>query len=171
MAARRRPPRRPGAPAGRLRLRPARVQPALAGARAGLLPAARHYGLGLLAYFPLQNGLLTGKYTRTEAPPSGKITRFKPHLLEAAPWDALDRLREFAADRSITPVHVAYGWLLAQPGVSGLVTGATTVAQVEQNAAATGWSPTPEEEAQLRALFPGELSGKPGRHAPPAAAA
>ncbi|MBB5791082.1 aldo/keto reductase [Jiangella mangrovi] len=136
-----------------------------------LLPAVRHYGLGLLPYFPLQNGLLTGKYTRTEAPASGKITRFKPHLLESAPWDALDRLHEFAAARSITPIHVAYGWLLAQPGVSGLVTGATTVAQVQQNAAATGWLPTPDEEAELRALLPGELSGKPGRHAPAAAAA
>jgi hypothetical protein len=48
------------------------------------------------------------------------------------------------------------------------VTGAITVAQVEQNATATGWLPTPDEQAELRALLPGELSGKPGRHAPTA---
>nr|WP_198664174.1 aldo/keto reductase [Jiangella endophytica] len=136
----------------------------MAGARAR--PAARRPALRAraLAYFPLQNGLLTGKHTRTEAPSSGKITRFKPQLLESAPWDALERLHEFAAARAITPIHVAYGWLLAQAGVSGLVTGATTVAQVEQNAAATGWRPSPGEEAELRELFAGGLSGRPGRH-------
>jgi aryl-alcohol dehydrogenase-like predicted oxidoreductase len=130
-----------------------------------VLPAVNALGLGFLPYFPLQNGLLTGKYARDEVPTSGKVTRFKPHLLENAPWDALDQLGEFAAKRDLTTVHLAYGWLLAQPGVSALITGATSTTQVTANAAATGWRPNPAEEAELRALFRGDLSGNPGRSA------
>jgi aryl-alcohol dehydrogenase-like predicted oxidoreductase len=130
-----------------------------------ILPAVRALGLGFLAYFPLQNGLLTGKYAKDQAPAAGKVTRFKPHLLAGAPWAALDQLGEFAAKRDLTVVHVAYGWLLAQPGVSALVTGATSAAQVAANAAAAGWRPSAAEEAELRALFRGDLSGNPGRSA------
>jgi aryl-alcohol dehydrogenase-like predicted oxidoreductase len=61
------------------------------------------------------------------------VTRFKPHLLDQAPWAGLDQLREFAAKRELTLVQVAYGWLLAQPGVATLVTGATSPAQVAAN--------------------------------------
>jgi aryl-alcohol dehydrogenase-like predicted oxidoreductase len=130
-----------------------------------VLPAVNAFGLGFLAYFPLQNGLLTGKYTRGHAPETGKVTRFKPHLLRDAPWDALDQLAEFAAKRDLSLVQVAYGWLLAQPGVASLVTGATGAGQVRANAAATGWRPAAAEEIELRALFTGDLSGNPGRSA------
>jgi 1-deoxyxylulose-5-phosphate synthase len=133
---------------------------------AEVLPAVTAFDLGFLAYFPLQNGLLTGKYTRDQAPAAGKVTRFKPHLLEQAPWDGLDQLTEFGAERELTLVEVAYGWLLAQPGVSTLVTGATSPAQVTANATATSWRPTPAEETALRSLFAGDLSGAPGRSAP-----
>ena len=132
-----------------------------------MLPAVTAFDLGFLAYFPLQNGLLTGKYTRGQAPAAGKVTRFKPHLLEQAPWDGLDQLTEFAAKRELTLVEVAYGWLLAQPGVTTLVTGATSPAQVAANASATTWRPTPAEETELRSLFAGDLSGAPA--APPPA--
>jgi 1-deoxyxylulose-5-phosphate synthase len=131
-----------------------------------ILPAVRALGLGFLAYFPLQNGLLTGKYTRDEAPEAGKVTRFKPHLLERTPWDALGQLGQFAAKRNVTMVQVAYGWLLAQPGVASLITGATSTAQVAANATATGWRPDAAEESELRALFDGTLSGNPGRLPP-----
>ena len=131
-----------------------------------MLPAVNAFGLGFLAYFPLQNGLLTGKYRRGQAPETGKVTRFKPHLLDQAPWEALDQLREFAAKRDLSLIQVAYGWLLAQPGVATLVTGATSPAQVIANTSATTWRPTPAEETELRALFDGDLSGNPGRSAP-----
>jgi aryl-alcohol dehydrogenase-like predicted oxidoreductase len=130
-----------------------------------ILPAVTALGLGFLAYFPLQNGLLTGKYSRDAAPESGKVTRFKPHLLERAPWDALKRLGEFASTRRLSEVHLAYGWLLAQPGVSSLITGATSTAQVEANVAAARWRPSAGEESELRSLFAGDLSGNPGRSA------
>ena len=74
---------------------------------------------------------------------TGKVTRFKPHLLARVPWDALDQL--------------------TQPGVTTLVTGATSPGQVTANATATTWRPAPAEETELRALFAGDLSGAPGR--------
>lgn len=133
-------------------------------AESDLLPAVRHLGLASLPYFPLQNGLLTGKYRRDVAPTTGKVTRFKPHLLERAPWQALSEFEQFAHDRGCTPIEVAYGWLLAQPGVAGVVTGATTTEQVVQNAASGSWRPSEAEERQLRELLPADLSGNPGRH-------
>ncbi|QEO14843.1 aldo/keto reductase [Agromyces intestinalis] len=129
-----------------------------------ILPAVRRLEVGFLAYFPLQNGLLTGKYRRGAAPADGKVTRFKPHLLHDAPWQALERFREFAAVRGVTPVHLAYGWLLADSAVSSLITGVTSVAQLEANVDAASWRPTEAERDELRDLFDGRLSGKPGRH-------
>jgi len=128
-----------------------------------LIPALEHYGLGLLPYFPLQNGLLTGKYTRDHAPAGAKITNLKTYLLGEAPWDALDRFAKFAAERGVTPSAVAIGWLLAQPTVASVITGITVPEQLDENLLATRWRPSAEEEQELRELFPGTLSGGPGR--------
>ncbi|GIJ58567.1 oxidoreductase [Virgisporangium aurantiacum] len=125
-----------------------------------LLPAVRAYGLGLLAYFPLQNGLLTGKYTRTAAPADGKVTRFKPHLLDEAPWDELESFAAYADANGVCGVHLAYGWLLAQPGVASLVTGVTSVAQLEANVAAARWRPDAEQLATIGKLFASRISGR-----------
>ncbi|GIF75929.1 aldo/keto reductase [Asanoa siamensis] len=129
-----------------------------------ILPAVNAYGLDLLAYFPLQNGLLTGKYRRDVAPADGKVTRFKSHLLDHASWAELDRFSAYARDRGLTEVHLAYGWLLGQPGVSSLVTGVTSVAQLDANVAAARWRPSPAELVEIGALFTTRLSGRPGRH-------
>ncbi|GAB2455762.1 aldo/keto reductase [Xylanimonas ulmi] len=128
-----------------------------------LIPALQHYGLGLLPYFPLQNGLLTGKYTRDNAPAGAKITNLKTYLLGEAPWDALEQFEKFASDRGVTPSALALGWLLAQPTVTSVIAGITTPEQLDENLAATRWVPTPEEERELRGLFAGTLSGGPGR--------
>ncbi len=130
-----------------------------------ILPAARALGAGFFAYFPLQNGLLTGKYTRTQAPADGKITRFKPHLLAEAPWDELEAYSAFARDRGVSEVHLAYGWLLAQPGVSAVVTGVTSTAQLQANVQAAQWQPSAEDVQLLGDIFTLSLSGKPGKHA------
>lgn len=128
-----------------------------------LLPALAAYGLGFFPYFPLQNGLLTGKYRHDYAPPGAKITNLKRHLLDAAPWDALDRYAEFGRERGVTPAALAFGWLLAHDSVSSIIAGVTHPDQLDENLVASRWRPTPEEFAELSALFAGDLSGAPGQ--------
>ncbi|MEW2411531.1 aldo/keto reductase [Streptomyces griseoviridis] len=127
-----------------------------------LIPALRRHGLGLIPYFPLQNGLLTGKYTARRAPDDAKITNLKRYLLRSAPWDALAEFERFARERGITPAAAALGWLLAQPTVTSVIAGVTVPEQVEENVLASRWTPTADEEAELRGLFTGDLSGGPG---------
>jgi 1-deoxyxylulose-5-phosphate synthase len=119
-------------------------------AEAELLPSARAFGVGLLPYFPLANGLLTGKYTREHAPSGARITEQKPQLLASAPWDVLAGLAGFARERGITMVDLAFGWLLAQAPVASVIAGATTAEQIAANvAAATAWAPS---ESELRTI-------------------
>lgn len=126
------------------------------GAEAEVLPAVRAYGLGFLPYFPLANGLLTGKYRSDAAPSDGRITHSKPQLLDSAPWDALDRYRAFAEARGITVLEATFGWLLAQPGLASVIAGATRPEQVAQNAtAATAWSPDERDLREIDAIFAG----------------
>ncbi|HXW46784.1 MAG TPA: aldo/keto reductase [Streptosporangiaceae bacterium] len=127
-----------------------------------LLPAISAYGIGFIPYFPLQNGLLTGKYRRDYAPSGSKITNLKAHLLEQAPWDALDRYSEFARQRGVTETALALGWLLAQPGVATVITGITRPEQLDENLAATRWKPAAEDVLALGAILPRNLSGGPG---------
>ena len=119
-----------------------------------VIPAARAYGLGVLPYFPLANGLLTGKYAAGERPEDSRLVRTKPHLLETAPWERLDRLHAFCVERGTTELHVAFGWLLAQPQVASVIAGATRPEQVVQNVAAAGWRPTADDLAALDEIFP-----------------
>jgi 1-deoxyxylulose-5-phosphate synthase len=128
-----------------------------------LLPALRAYDVGFIPYFPLQNGLLTGKYRRDFAPADAKITNLKAHLLHNAPWEALDRYAEFARQRGVSQTALALGWLLAQPGVATVIAGVTRPEQLDENLAATRWRPTAEELAELATILPGDLSGGPGR--------
>lgn len=118
-----------------------------------VVPAASAYGIGILPYFPLANGLLTGKYSRHAAPADGRITVSKQHLLADAPWDALEALSAFAVARGLTEVEVAFSWLAAQPTVSSVIAGATRPEQVRQNA--TSVHPlSPEDLSELDAIFP-----------------
>ena len=120
------------------------------GAEAELLPACEAYGVGVLPFFPLANGLLTGKYRRDEPPPAGtRIGDRKRELHEAAPWDVLERLAAYAADRGLRMVDVAIGGLAAQPAVASVIAGATSPEQVRANAAAGDWEPTPADLAAL----------------------
>ncbi|HXW80360.1 MAG TPA: aldo/keto reductase [Acidimicrobiales bacterium] len=128
-----------------------------------LLPALRAYQVGFIPYFPLQNGLLTGKYRRDLAPADAKITNLKAHLLHDAPWDALERYAEFARQRGVSQTALALGWLLAQPGVATVIAGVTRPEQLDENLAATRWRPTADELAELATILPGDLSGGPGR--------
>lgn len=119
-----------------------------------VVPAVEAYGLGVLPYFPLANGLLTGKYRRNEVPAGSRLTHSRKNLLETADWDQLDAFSAFAAERDLTEVQVAFSWLAAQPSVGSVIAGATTPEQVRQNAAAADWTPSDEDLDALDAIFP-----------------
>ena len=122
---------------------------------ADLAPACRAYGVGILPFFPLANGLLTGKYRRDQAPLAGtRIAERKPELHADAPWDSIDALTAYADKRDLTLLQVAIGGLLAQPAVASVIAGATSPAQVRANAAAGGWQPTEDEVAELDETVP-----------------
>ncbi len=119
-----------------------------------LLPALDQYGLGFLPYFPLYNGLFTGKFSRAGGPSDSRIMRQRPHLLENAPWDAIEQFEVFCADRDVTMLQATFAWLLAQPALTSVIAGATRPEQIVQNAeAATAWDPTDEDIAAIGALF------------------
>ncbi|MDG4828458.1 aldo/keto reductase [Solwaraspora sp. WMMD1047] len=123
---------------------------------AEVVPACERFGLGLLPFFPLANGLLTGKYRRGETPPAGSRLagggRYAERLA-AAPWDTIEALRKYAAERELSMLDVAIGGLAAQPAVTSVIAGATTPEQVRANAAAGRWQPTPADLAELRTIL------------------
>ena len=119
-----------------------------------VLPAAEELGLGVLPYFPLANGLLTGKYASGVAPEGSRLTRSRQHLLEQAVSPQLQAYSEFARQRDVPEVAVAIGWLLAQGPVASVIAGATRPDQVVANVAAATWEPTEEDLVELDELFP-----------------
>jgi len=119
------------------------------------LPAVRERGLGFLPYFPLANGLFTGKFSRTERPADSRIARQRPHIADEAPWDAIEAFEAFAAERGIGILEATFGWFLAKPELSSVIAGATRPEQVRANAAAgSGWRPDADELAAIDAFFP-----------------
>ncbi|GGM47524.1 oxidoreductase [Microbacterium saperdae] len=120
-----------------------------------VLPAVARYDLGFFPFFPLHNGLLTGKFTREGGPAESRIMSSRRHVWENAPWDALEEFRVFCADRDITMVQASFGWLLSNPLVSSVIAGATSAAQIEANAqAGEAWRPDADERATIDRLFP-----------------
>ena len=119
-----------------------------------VLPAARAFGLGVLPYFPLANGLLTGKYSSGTAPEGSRLSITRQHLVEQATSPQLQAYGAFAAERGLSEVTVAIGWLLAQRPVASVIAGATRPEQVEANAAAAAWQPGAEDLAALDEIFP-----------------
>ncbi|XAS69044.1 aldo/keto reductase [Micrococcaceae bacterium Sec5.7] len=117
-------------------------------------PAAEAYGLGVLPYFPLANGLLTGKYSPDKAPEGSRLSHTRTNLVHDADWAQLGRFSAFAAARELTEIQVAFSWLAAQPSVSSVIAGATKPEQIRQNAEAVAWVPTADERAELDDIFP-----------------
>ncbi|WP_426738496.1 aldo/keto reductase [Plantibacter sp. 2H11-2] len=125
------------------------------GAERELFPAMRAAGVGFLPYFPLYNGLFTGKFSRDGGPADSRIMRQRKHLLDTAPWDAIEAYQAFCDERGISMVEATFGWLLAQDGLTSVIAGATTPEQIRANAAAgSAWSPTAEEAAWISDRFP-----------------
>jgi 1-deoxyxylulose-5-phosphate synthase len=119
-----------------------------------VVPAAQAYGIGVLPYFPLANGLLTGKYRQGFAPAGSRLTRSRSHLLHETDFEQLGRFSAFAAARGLSEVVVAVAWLAAQPAVASVIAGATTPEQVRENAGSTRWKPDQEDLAELDTIFP-----------------
>jgi aryl-alcohol dehydrogenase-like predicted oxidoreductase len=116
-----------------------------------LVPALQHYGVGLLPFFPLASGLLTGKYRRGEGAPEGSRIRAwqMESVLTDATYDRLEAIERFADERGVTMLAVAIGGLAAQPAVASVIAGATTPEQVAANVAAGAWQPTGDDLAEL----------------------
>jgi aryl-alcohol dehydrogenase-like predicted oxidoreductase len=130
-----------------------------------LVPACERFGVGLLPYFPLAYGLLTGKYRRGEAAPAGSRLGLdtQAHRLADADWDRIEALERYAADRDLDILTVALGGLAAQPAVASVIAGATRPDQVVSNVAAGLWEPSREDLTALREV--NERRGAGMRHA------
>jgi len=129
-------------------------------AEAEVLPAVRAYGLGFLPFFPLYNGLFTGRFSREGGPADSRIVRSKSHLLADVPWDAMERYERFCAERGISMIEATFAWLLAQPGLTSVIAGASRARQIVQNAdAAVAWAPSPEEVGEISDIFDPALEG------------
>ena len=121
-----------------------------------LLPYCEWSGVGILPYFPLAGGFLTGKYTRGEAPPAGtrgQRSQYVQQFLKPENFDVLDRLRPIAEAHGRTLADLAIAWLLAQPRVASVIAGATKPEQIRINAAASTWVLTGEEVTQIRGIL------------------
>ncbi|HWM16998.1 MAG TPA: aldo/keto reductase [Microbacterium sp.] len=120
-----------------------------------VLPAVERFGLGFFPFFPLHNGLLTGKFTREGGPEGSRIMMQRRNVWEDAPWDALEQFQAFCDERGITMLEATFGWLLSRPALSSVIAGATSAEQVRANAAAaTAWEPSPADLAAIDELFP-----------------
>jgi aryl-alcohol dehydrogenase-like predicted oxidoreductase len=114
-----------------------------------LLPTCERLGLGVLPYFPLAHGLLTGKYRRGEPPPAGTRLAARPERLSGEVFERVEALERYAQERSVSLLELAVGGLAAQPAVASVIAGATKPDQVRANARAGDWEP---DAADLEAL-------------------
>src|SRR5262249_44821358 len=119
--------------------------------QADVIPACERFGVGMLPYFPLASGLLTGKYQRGAPMPEGarrSNPRFGGFLTDER-WERKEKLEVYAQERSVPVLDVAIGGLAAMPAVASVIAGATTADQVRANVAAGAWTPS---EADMAAL-------------------
>jgi aryl-alcohol dehydrogenase-like predicted oxidoreductase len=123
------------------------------GIEKSLLPAAQEYSLGLLPFFPLASGLLTGKYKRGEAAPGdtrfGKMPMLRERYVTERNEAIVEKLQAFAQARGHTMLELAFSWLAARPQVASVIAGATRIEQVEQNVKAIAWNLSAEEMAEI----------------------
>ena len=120
-----------------------------------VVPACEQFGLGVLPYFPLEYGLLTGKYRRGEDAPAGSradVDKARSQWLKNADWNRIEALEKYAASRDVEILDVAISGLAAQPAVASVISGATSGDQVRRNAAALRWQPTEADLVELDEL-------------------
>jgi len=130
------------------------------GVEAELSGACERFGVGILPYFPLANGLLTGKYARGADAPAGTRLADRPEYFTDERMSLLDRLNDFAKARGVGVLDVAISGLAAQPAVGSVIAGATKPEQVQANAAALSWQPTDEDLTELDTIAPTARSSR-----------
>jgi aryl-alcohol dehydrogenase-like predicted oxidoreductase len=124
-----------------------------------VIPFCNAHNVGILPYFPLAGGFLTGKYKRGESAPPGSRGESAPYVqryMTDANYDKVEKLEAFAKDHGHTMAELAHAWLLAQPQVSSVISGATKLEQVEANVKSIEWQLTKEQHAQVNAILDGE---------------
>ena len=121
---------------------------------AELVPFCQAYGIGILPYFPLENGFLTGKYRRGQSAPDGtRLAGNDRGMFTDANFDLLEGLESFATERGHTVLDLAFAWLLANSAVSSVIAGATKPEQVVANAKSSGWDLDSDDMAELDTLL------------------
>jgi aryl-alcohol dehydrogenase-like predicted oxidoreductase len=127
-----------------------------------LIPACQAYGVGMIPYFPLAGGVLTGKYRASQAPPPGTRgqdnQRFQNLFLAQRNLEIVPKLDAWARARGHTVAELAIAWLIANPVVSSVIAGTTKPEQLMENIRAADWELTPSEAAEVSAMAPVSLA-------------
>ncbi len=122
-----------------------------------VVPAAKSYGLGILPYFPLESGLLTGKVQRDKEPPEGsRLSKWGGSFRSDEKFDKIDKLNELGKEHGHSLLDYAIGWLVSRPYISSVIAGVTTPEQLEANVAAGEAKFSPEELSAIE-----EITGPP----------
>jgi len=117
-----------------------------------LIPAIQAHGMGLVPYFPLASGLLSGKFRRgAPLPPNTRMSnaRYADRFVNERNWRLVEELDAFARGRGHSLLELAFGWLIGKPVVASVIAGASTPEQVEQNVRAAAWKLSAEELAEV----------------------
>jgi aryl-alcohol dehydrogenase-like predicted oxidoreductase len=132
------------------------------GAEREVVPAARHFGVGLLPFFPLANGLLTGKVRKGQGIPANSrlAEPRRAGYVTDAKLDKVEALIAWGQDHGVSILEIAIGGLAAQPGCSSVIAGATSPEQVKANAAAGEWEPTQDQLAAIDKIVPPPGAGR-----------
>jgi aryl-alcohol dehydrogenase-like predicted oxidoreductase len=128
------------------------------------LPFCHDQGVGFIPYFPLAGGFLTGKYERGKPAPSGsrgESSSYVQEYMTDANYTIVERLSVWASERGRRMNDVAQAWLLAQPGVCSVISGVTSLAQLESNVASGDWTLTGDEVKEINGILAGEGLDKP----------
>jgi aryl-alcohol dehydrogenase-like predicted oxidoreductase len=123
---------------------------------AELIPYCNAYGVGILPYYPLAGGFLTGKYKRGQPAPAGsrgERSSYVQQYMTDANYTIVDRLSAWASEHGHTIGELAHAWLLAQPRVSSVISGVTSAEQLRSHAQAADWQLSPEDRSAVNALL------------------
>jgi aryl-alcohol dehydrogenase-like predicted oxidoreductase len=121
-----------------------------------MIPYCNAHNVGILPYFPLAGGFLTGKYKRGEGAPAGSRGENSPYVqkyMTDENYTRVEKMSAWAEERGHTMAELAHAWLLAQPQVSSVISGATKLAQVASNAKAADWSLTAQEHEEVNQIL------------------